>query len=95
MLAAEQHPFPAAVSEGLVPASESESQPAPVAQVVAGSPGTTVTDTLSYNAPALPGYPAQPADKDKTAAPAAKPAPPPSNDLLHVIGRFFKRLFGG
>jgi hypothetical protein len=30
--------------------------------------------------------PAQPA--------AAQPAPP-ANDLAHVIGRFFKRLFGG
>jgi hypothetical protein len=105
MRAAEtNHPFPAAISEGLA-------QPAEAPQPAPGAPRPQITDSLSYNAAApAPAAPAAPAKgkkaakaKASVAAPkpvAAKPAPAPkaasqpANDLVHVVGRFFKRLFG-
>jgi hypothetical protein len=78
--AAAAHPFPAAVSEGLAPAAE-------VPQAPAGQVHTQVSDTLSYNA-----VPAEP--QSAPAAPAPAAAKPP-RDLAHVIGRFFRRIFGG
>jgi len=89
---AAQHPFPAAVSEGLAPAPE-------VSQAAPGSVHAQVTDSLSYNAAAnapaasvaAPAT-AKTADASTLVQPAAKP---PAKDLVHVVGRFFKRLFGG
>jgi len=89
--AAEQHPFPAAVSEGLAPAPE-------VPQAPPGQVHAQVTDTLSYNA-AVSMQPAAQSASPVSAPAAAVPAAPvrakPPNDLAHVVGRFFKRLFGG
>jgi len=91
---AEQHPFPAAVSEGLAPAPEVP--PAPPGEV-----HTQVSDSLSYNAPtngdqtnasqANAAGPTAPAP----AQPSTAPKPAPRRDLIHVVGRFFRRLFGG
>jgi pyruvate/2-oxoglutarate dehydrogenase complex dihydrolipoamide acyltransferase (E2) component len=102
--AEEKHPFPAAISEGLAPAAE-------VPQATPGAPHVQISDTLSYNAPAPAAAAgpaaAAPAAKSKKAkagksspavgpaGQAATPPPPPPNDLVHVVGRFFKRLFGG
>jgi hypothetical protein len=103
--AAEQHPFPAAVSAGLAPA------PA-VPQAPAGVVHAQVSTTLSYGASgesaatSVSGAPqaaqTQPATQATTEtqaagtaqAPPPPPAPPPS-DIVHSIGHFFKRLFGG
>jgi hypothetical protein len=112
--AADQHPFPTAVSAGLAPAP-------PVPQAPAGVVHAQVSTTLSYGATGNGGgdsgtgtekaaaagsgtsqaaqSPAtQPAAETPTAgtahAPPPPPAPPPS-DLIHSIGHFFKRLFGG
>jgi hypothetical protein len=103
MRAAEaKHPFPAAISEGLA-------QPAEAPPPAPGAPRPQIADSLSYNAAApaetTPAAPARgkKAPKAKAAAKqpaAAKPAPAPkaasqpANDLVHVVGRFFKRLFG-
>jgi hypothetical protein len=90
--AAEQHPFPAAVSEGLAPAPE-------VPQAPPGEVHAQVSDSLSYNAPAS-GDQAN-ANSSTQAAPAAPvqpstaPKPAPRHDLVHIVGRFFRRLFGG
>jgi hypothetical protein len=98
--AAEQHPFPAAVSAGLAPA-------AAVPQAPAGAAHTQVSATLSSNegADSLAGP--KPAEKTPASAPApaavAAPAsvaapqaaPEPKHDLVHSIGRFFKHIFGG
>jgi hypothetical protein len=70
-----------------------------------------VTDVLRYNAPVVPaaGDPANTQTASsasssrgkkaaKVKAPPASPqtsAAPPPNDLIHALGRFFKRLFGG
>jgi len=97
--AEEKHPFPTAISEGLAPAPEAR-QPA------SGGSHVQISDTLVYNAPAPPPTAAAPATPaaaarkgKKTTQPAvAQPAgqsPPKRNDLIHVVGRFFKRLFGG
>jgi len=106
--AAALHPFPTAVSDGLAPAAESP-PPAPGAPatpitdalrynapvVPAASPPA---QTQTASAAAAPSSSSQKAAKSKAAVPAqtaaTQPAPPP-RDLVHVIGRFFKRLFGG
>jgi hypothetical protein len=85
--AAAAHPFPAAVSEGLAPAAE-------VPQAPAGQVHTQVSDTLSYNAAAAE-QPSAPASAASPGAPAAPAAAKPPRDLAHVIGRFFRRMFGG
>jgi hypothetical protein len=89
--AAEQHPFPAAISEGLAPTAE-------VPQAPPGQVHAQVTDTLSYNA-AVSAQPAGPVSAPPAAAAPAAPVPvpakPANNDLVHIVGRFFKRLFGG
>jgi hypothetical protein len=81
------HPFPAAVSEGLASAAE-------VPQAPAGQVHTQVSDTLSYNAAAAE-QPSAPASAASPGAPAAPAAAKPPRDLAHVIGRFFRRMFGG
>jgi hypothetical protein len=98
--AAEEHPFPAAVSAGLAPE-------AAVPQAPAGAAHTQVSATLSSNegtdsltgpkttekAPASASAPAAVAAPASVAAPQA--APEPKHDLVHSIGRFFKHIFGG
>ena len=103
--AAEQHPFPTAISEGLAPAPE-------IPQAAPGTVHAQIADTLSYNAPvsnpaaiAAASAPVTHGKKPKaakaaeTATPAqpvaAPVAKPQSNDVVHVLGRFFKRIFGG
>jgi hypothetical protein len=91
--AAEQHPFPAAVSEGLAPAPEVP--PAPAGEVHA-----QVSDTLSYTAPASADQASANSSNQASAAPvppqpSATPKPAPAHDLAHIVGRFFRRLFGG
>jgi hypothetical protein len=91
---AAEHPFPAAVSAGLAPGGDVLSVP----QAAGGEVHTQVTEKLSYNAP--------PNEAAATASPAAIPAasptvaPPPapkplSHNPIRVVGRFFRRLFGG
>jgi hypothetical protein len=116
-----EHPFPAAVSEGLAPAPE-------VPQVAPGAVQPQISDNLAYNAPAIVqpgepggvgvGAPATPAAAVPSPAAAAAPLPPvaavpatpaaaapaqpaaapvqaqPTNDVAHIVGRFFRRIFG-
>jgi hypothetical protein len=111
--AADQHPFPAAVSAGLA-------SPPPVPQAPAGVVHAQVSTTLSYGDArgdgAAPGAESEPATSSASGAtqtkqppaqaatetqaagtaqaPPPPPAPPPS-DIVHSIGHFFRRLFGG
>jgi hypothetical protein len=109
--AADQHPFPAAVSAGLAP-------PPPVPQAPAGVVHAQVSTTLSYGASGSDGTNSGAGSKQGAAsvsgasqttqpqaatethatgtaqAPPSQPAPHPS-DIVHSIGHFFKRLFGG
>jgi len=78
--AAAQHPFPVAISEGL--ATEAEVPQAPPGEV-----HTQVSEALSYDTQAS-------AQAEASAPSPAAPAPaPPANDLAHVVGRFFRRIF--
>jgi hypothetical protein len=99
--AAALHPFPTAISEGLAP-------PAEAPPSAPGAPPVQVAEALRYNAPVTPttstpantpaAAPVSRSKKDAKAKPdqtAATQPTPPANDLVHVIGRFFKRLFGG
>jgi hypothetical protein len=88
--AAEAHPFPAAVSAGLAP-------PAAVPQAPAGALHTQVSAALSSGGGT--DSLAQPttmttSTQTPPAAPASQVAPP-KHDLVHAVGRFFKRIFGG
>jgi hypothetical protein len=87
--AAEQHPFPAAVSAGLTPA-------AAVPQAPVGAVHTQVAAALSSNGGA--DSLAEPAAIASTPAPApvaVSQTAPPKHGPLHAVGRFFKRIFGG
>lgn len=102
--AAEEHPFPAAVSAGLAPTAPTPPSPA-------GELHMQVAATLSSNGGPDSTTPAQPADSSGStskaatqasgttastpqAAPAATPAAPESKGLFHAMGRFFQRIFG-
>jgi hypothetical protein len=104
--AATQHPFPAAVSEGLAPsATVSQTPPGTVhAQVSAtlsssGSADST-TDLTASGSTAAESSSAHSTAQGASGAAAEAPSPaaqttPPRGGLVHAVGRFFKRLFGG
>jgi hypothetical protein len=91
--AAEQHPFPAAVSAGLAPAAEVPQAPAGAlhTQVSAALSSSRGTDSLTE--PGTTGKATASAPAPSTTA--APQAGAPKHDLVHVVGRFFKRIFGG
>ena len=83
-----QHPFPAAVSQGLAPPPE-------VPQAPPGQLQTQIATTLRY--PNID--PDAGANKATAANPVPQPAtppPPPANKrgFFHDVGRFFKHVFG-
>jgi hypothetical protein len=80
------HPFPEALSAGLVP----ESAAAAVPQAAPGEVHTQVSDALSYNAAVATASAAVAVPETGVPAPAAAP---PAKDLVHVVGRFFRRVF--
>jgi hypothetical protein len=95
--AAEQHPFPAAVSAGLAP-------PAAIPQAPAGAAHTQVSAALSSGEGAdSVAEPSAATEKAPANAPSVVAAPqvaapqaaPANHDLAHAIGRFFKHIFGG
>ncbi|HEV2578716.1 MAG TPA: nuclease [Acidobacteriaceae bacterium] len=104
-VAAAEHPFPAAASEGLAPT------PAPAhVPETAGQPHTQVATVLSYDAahpdavsPGTVEPPAPaPATGSTTGSPtgtaaatssAPPPTPPGAHDLVHALGHFFRKLF--
>ena len=95
--AAEQHPFPAAVSEGLAPAAAVPQSPAGVvhAQVTAtlnsgdGADSTTEPQAAAGRVAAPVSAPTAVAQPPAAAQPAA-----PRKGVFHAIGRFFRRLVG-
>jgi len=96
--AAEQHPFPAAVSAGLAPPSAVPQAPAGAAhtQVSAALSSGEGADSVAEPGTATEKAPASaPAPSVAAATQVAAPqAEPPKRDLVHSIGRFFKRIFG-
>lgn len=114
------HPFPAAISEGLAPPEEAPPTPPgphpPVTDaLVYMAPVTRDPDQLGPTPPAPPPIPppaapappptAPPGSQPDQTASLAPPAPPPSaqnsvaptppaNDVVHIVGRLFHKLFG-
>jgi hypothetical protein len=91
--AAEEHPFPAAVSQGLAPAP-------PVPQAAPGIAHAQVAATLGFSGDGtgtISGTPATDSSSSTTnpLASTPPPPPPPAPGFAHRIGHFFKRLFGG
>jgi hypothetical protein len=97
--AAQQHPFPAAVSQGLEPSP-------PIPQAPPGVAHAQVSATLGYSgngSGTIAGEPANPAAATTAAVPestagqpqSAQPEPVHKPGVVRRIGRFFKRLFGG
>jgi hypothetical protein len=82
-----QHPFPAAVSQGLAPAP-------PVPQAAPGAPHAQVATTLGFSGDGSGMVSGTPAS---VAAPITPPVPPvpASGGFGHRLSHFFKRLFGG
>jgi hypothetical protein len=92
--ASEQHPFPAAISDGLAPAA---SVPQAPAGVVHAQVATTLTyDATGEKAPASTPEPSPstPPSPETTQAQTPPHAPRPPSDAGHWIGRFFRHLFG-
>ena len=94
--AAEQHPFPEAVSAGLTPAT--------VPQASAGTTHTQVTatlnsteggDTLAATKASENASAAAKSSAANTSGPTAPAAAKTSNNPFRAVGRFFKRIFGG
>jgi len=79
---AAQHPFPEAISEGLAPAAE-------VPQAAPGEAHLQVSDTLSFDA--QPSNTA--AEESSAGAPATPAGAPRKHDLVHLVGRMFRRIF--
>jgi hypothetical protein len=90
--AAEQHPFPAAVSAGLTLA-------AAVPPTPAGAVHTQVSAALSSSGASDGTSEPRATEKAATSVPAppvaAAPPPKPKGGPLRAVGRFFKRIFGG
>jgi hypothetical protein len=87
--AAAQHPFPAAVSQGLAPASLPDNSPP------AGEKHTQVTAILAVggNHPdSLTAAPPATASA-ATVSTTPPPSPPGAHAIFHAIGHFFKKLF--
>ena len=89
--AAAEHPFPAAVSQGLAPATPIDnSSPA-------GEKHTQIAATLNYgtNQPDSTAVPTPPNTTTATtpAVTPPPPSPPGAHDIFHSIGHFFHKLF--
>jgi hypothetical protein len=96
--AAELHPFPAAVSEGLAPPATPPQAPVGVVQrqVTATLSSTGGQDSLTPAEPAAaPPSSAAPAAPAASAVQPASTAPAHSGGVMHAVGRFFRRIFGG
>src|SRR5437899_801051 len=98
--AAEQHPFPAAVSAGLAPPSAIPQAPAGAAhtQVSAALSSGEGADSVAEPAAAAEKAPASASAPSVAAAAVAAPQVPPpqqKHDLVHIVGRFLQRMLGG
>ena len=108
--AAALHPFPTAISEGLAPPATAPPPAPGVPPVIeplrydAPIPPPTTASANTQTASAAPAKSARTKKTPKakaspatvqtaSAQPPAAPAPP-ANDLVHLIGRFFSKLFG-
>jgi hypothetical protein len=108
--AAALHPFPTAISEGLAPPATAPPPAPGVPPVIeplrydAPIPPPTTASANTQTASAAPAKSARtrktptakasPATVQTASAQPPAPPAPPANDLVHLIGRFFSKLFG-
>ena len=87
---AAEHPFPAAVSQGLEP-------PPPVPQATPGEAHAQVAATLGYSADGSGTIAGTTTPAPNAPVPLSAPVPAPATErgFTHRVGRFFKHLFGG
>jgi hypothetical protein len=93
----EEHPFPAALSEGLTPDAP------PAAAVPQSAPGETHTQiatSLTYSAPnasttAGATAPAPAQNPASTPSPAPQQPTAKKHGVFHAVGHFFRKVFGG
>jgi hypothetical protein len=92
--AAEEHPFPAAVSEGLAPVAAVPQAPAGVAHAQVSATLNSGDGADSTTEPrALAGGSANAAVGAAAPLPAVQPTAP-KRGVFHAVGRFFRRLVG-
>jgi hypothetical protein len=95
--AAEEHPFPTAVSEGLAPVAAVPQTPAGAvhAQVTATLNSDGEADSTTEPKPVAAGVAAPASAAGAVAAqPATAQPPAPKRGVFHAMGRFFRRLVG-
>jgi hypothetical protein len=98
--AAEQHPFPAAVSAGLAPVAVPQAPTGDLhEQVSATLSSGEGTDSLAPAAAPDPkgttGEAATSGTAQSTPPPNSPPAATPRRGFAHAMGRFFRKIFGG
>jgi hypothetical protein len=93
--AAEQHPFPAAVSAGLAPAAAPPQVPAGAVHAQVSAALSSGGDDSSTEHPAAKDAAAADARKAVAQPNVPQASPAPSKNPFRVVGRFFKRIFGG
>lgn len=92
--AAEEHPFPAAVSEGLAPVAAVPQAPAGMAHAQVSATLNSGDGADSTTEPrAVEGGSANAAGGAAAPLPTVRPAAP-KRGVFHAVGRFFRRLVG-
>jgi hypothetical protein len=98
--AAEQHPFPAAVSAGLAPVAVPQAPTGDLHEQVAatlssGEGPDSLTPAASPDPKGKTGETTTSASAQTSTLPASPPPPPPArHGFAHALGRFFRKIFG-
>jgi hypothetical protein len=97
--AAEQHPFPAAVSAGLAPVAVPQAPAGDLHEQVAatlssGDGADSLTPAASPDPKGKTGETATSAAAQNTTPPNSPPQTPPRHGFAHALGRFFRKIFG-
>jgi hypothetical protein len=97
--AAEQHPFPAAVSVGLAPVAVPQAPAGDLHEQVAatlssGDGADSLTPAASPDPKAKTGETTTSAAAQTPTPPTSPPPTPPRHGFAHALGRFFRKIFG-
>jgi len=97
--AAEQHPFPAAVSAGLAPVAVPQAPTGDLHEQVAatlssGEAPDSLTPAVSPGPKGKNGETTTSAAAQTTTPPAPPPPTPARHGFAHALGRFFRKIFG-
>ncbi|MBB5345675.1 nuclease [Tunturibacter empetritectus] len=97
--AAEQHPFPAAVSAGLAPVAVPQAPTGDLHEQVAatlssGEGADSLTPAAAPDPKGKTGEAPTSATAQTTTPPNSPPPTPPRHGFAHALGRFFRKIFG-